>query len=351
MMKRLATILIVFALAGASPAMAFDWNNRLPRLIEEGVAAYDSGDYETARGIFHDARVEAPDAPEPVMNLGLTSAKMGEYQEAIASFNHAVELAESAPEIRAKSLYNKGLSQFELARQALEAQDREQAIQMGVAALKSFNEALDAQSDFPDAEFNREQVRNFLMQLAQQAQQEQQQQQGDGDQNQDQQDQENQDQQNQQQQQQNGDQNQDQQDQQQSDQQQQQGDQQDQQNQQQGDQQNDQQQQQGEQQDQDQQQEGKAQQNSQEQGEEQQQDEKQADSGTPQEEQQPEEKQADQSQAGDQEQPQEGQQQQAQMAQQMSEEEAKNMLNLLGNRGLLILRQPRDDSRRSRQDW
>ena len=312
MMWKKTLLIAGLVLASASPAAAFDWNNRLPRLLEEGVESYESGDYETARDLFHDARLEAPTAPEPVMDLGLTAAKMGQHEEAIALFNHAHELAEKDTAIRAKSLYNRALSQFDLARQAAEAQKRGEAVEMGVAALKSFDETLQEQADFPDAEYNREQVRNFMVEVAKAQEQPQP---GDGDE---------------QDQQQNED----------------------------GDQQKDQQDQQGEQEqkgDKQDEQEGqpKKDQDGEQQDKQQEQQQKQ---GEEQEEQpgQPEQSEEKPGEKGEPAQPEEGEGQQGGMQQvpvQMSEEEAKNMLNLLGNRGLLILRQPMDDSRRNRQDW
>lgn len=135
-------------------------------LVAKGVeaAAADAG--ETAIAAFRDALLLKPEGREAAMNLGLALAKAGEHEEAIERFDALAKRAAGDTSLRASSLYNRGRSQLELAKAALEQQDRDAALQSALDAISSWDETLAADPSFEDAKWNRDQARHLLGKIA-----------------------------------------------------------------------------------------------------------------------------------------------------------------------------------------
>lgn len=200
----------------AAPAgresIGFTWWNDVPEMIRRGNDQLLGESPDTAGEYYQDALVR--DAREPVaaMNLGLARAQKQEFEQAASAFSRALELAGENAAIRERALYNLGVARMNQAIAAEKNRQREEAIARAVEALDAFNGALNLNPGNQDAEFNKSQSQHFLRyfstpsptptptpQQSQDQQQQQQQQDGGGSSSQDQQ-QQDQQQQNQQQQ-------------------------------------------------------------------------------------------------------------------------------------------------------
>jgi hypothetical protein len=258
---------------------------------------------------YRSAQLREPDEAVASFNLGLALAQQEDYAGASRNFQDALNLAGERADFREKALYNLGLSQINsaIAESKKDKPDEEFMLDQALSALDAFNETLRLNPGNEEAAANKAQAQHFLKREMQE-QQQQQQQQNQQQQNQQQQDQQQDQQQQQQQQQQNE---------------------QDQQQQQEQQQQQDQQQQADQNQEQ---QENQQQQDEQQQG--QQQEEEQEQQGQPQDQQQPEE------QEGQQEEERQGDQQREQPAE-LTEDQARQLLNLLGDERNIVLRKGR----------
>jgi len=319
----------LFIIVGlASPAVAIDLGIEFTRHMKEGVAAYESGDYKQARESFRAAQLLRPQSPEAKMNLGLANARLAEREAAASAFREVVEMSAEERERLAEAHYNRGRNQLDRANELAGAEEPkyEEALAAALEGLVHFDRAREVKPEYKDAEFNYAQLQHLIQDIAlKQMQQQQQQQQ--------QQDQQNQDQQQDQQEQQDGSgSNDQQQDQQEGDQQQEPQD---------GQQQQDSQQQSGDQQQSNQEEQqptGQPNQNPQQQENEEQQQQPQG---------QPSEQQEEQEQSG-QEQQQPGEQQETDPGA-MTKQQARNLLNMLGNPDVLKFRTPNRGGKR--KEW
>ena len=79
-------------------------------MIEKGIAAYDTQDYETALKHFTDAQVKAPDKAEIYYNIGNAYYKLKDYDAAIDSYTQALNTTDEA--LKQKARYNLGNARF-----------------------------------------------------------------------------------------------------------------------------------------------------------------------------------------------------------------------------------------------
>ncbi|MBI5154662.1 tetratricopeptide repeat protein [Candidatus Poribacteria bacterium] len=333
-LRLLALIALMAAASHAVFAGGLDLRDRYTRVMDEGAEAYAGGQFEDACKDFSDALIAKPGTPEAAFNQGLALARQGKFSDAAAAFGRVLQLVPEDGNLRSRAWYNRGLAQLRAAERLMQPEeagkqpDQEAVIESALQSLDSFGRAVQADPGFADAAHNRAQVQHFLSELPLQ-QPPPQQGGGEGEDQQQPQDQ---------------------------------GDQQEDQNQS-GDQQQDNQQQQqqgGEgEQSRDQQQQGKQEDNKQEQQESQDSGQSEAESesrGDQQEEQQGEGEQQEKESEQDEKEQKEGaggeqKEEPQQAAEQMSEQEARNLLNLLGNRPTLIMRQGNHRPDPKRKDW
>ncbi len=308
----LVFLVVDYTDAQESEDLGFTWWNDVPELVKRGNDAYkksvESGEKESADGestlsgieesekYYRDALFEDPSQAVAAFNLGLAKAKKGEHDSAVSFYEEAMSLAGADADLRSKAIYNTGVSRLEQALEAFDNDERESGIRQAIDALDAFEKTLDLDPSNDNARINREEIQKVLQKYTQTPppqQQQQQQQQGDSE----------------------------------SDQQQQQ---------QQQDQQDQQQQQQQEQEQEQEEQEQEQQQDQQEQEQNESEQQQEQENQEQQEGQQPQ----DQQQEGnpqDQENQQQGQGSQAQEAEELTEEEARELLNMLGDLENIIL--------------
>ncbi len=123
--------------------------------LQEGVEAYDRGEYETALNRFIDAQLDAPDRPDILYNIGNAYYKLGDYEAALAHYQQALEKDPAG--LGEKAQYNKGNAHF-----------RKEEYE---AAIKSYEAALKINPDDHQAEENLRFVRKVMEQQQQQQQQ------------------------------------------------------------------------------------------------------------------------------------------------------------------------------------
>ncbi len=181
---------VTFLLVSVS-SEAVDLADNYGRLINEGIDAAGQQNLDAAVTSFNDAHLTRPGGREALMNLGLSLAGSGRFDEAIERFGKVASSARlENPPLAAQALYNRGRAQFDKASVALENSDMEAALPGALDALRSFNEALDLDESLSEAHFNREQTRHLIERIAELQQQQQEQpednQQDDGEENQEQ---------------------------------------------------------------------------------------------------------------------------------------------------------------------
>lgn len=274
-------------------SIGFTWWNDVPSLVEEGNQSFEGMDYETSEQFYRDAMVLNPDEAVTSFNLGLAKGAQDQASEALPHFYSALDKAGKNQALRQKSFYNIGVGQWKQVVEEMEKEEKDRdedaMLKRGLAALDAFNASLKLNPEDAKAQENKNQIQHFLQKMSEmpppQEQQQNQDQQcdnpGDGGQ---------------------------------------------------GDQQNDQQNQQQENQDQQKQQEQQDQQDQQQQQEQEQSEQEQSEQE--QQEQQEQEQQEEQEQAAQEEQERE----------EMTPEQARQMLNILGEDQNIVLRKGRSRS-------
>ena len=292
----------------AGEQLGFTWWNDVPELIERGNNMYSEKVYEQAEENYRAAEFRKPEDPVAALNLGLALAQQGENETAARYFDKALNRAGENAQLREKALYNYGRTKLDLAMSMVEQQQQqvneEALMSNALDALDAFNETLRLNPNNSDAQRNKTIVQNLIRRQSEPPppeQQQQQQQQGES------------------------------------------GEQQQQQQGQQGEQDQQQEQQQGEQEQEPQ----EGQQQEEQQGQQNQQQQQGQDQQQGQQQQEPE-------QGEEQEEQQGGQQpQQQQRPPELSEEQARQLLNLLGDDKNIILRKGQISPNRPKpeKDW
>lgn len=98
--------LCLFALFALSPALALGPFEKNHPLVEEGLAAYQQGDYQAALSKFEAARKELPSSAALEFNRGNALFKLGRFEEAREAYRR-VESTDQA-ELRQQDYYNLG---------------------------------------------------------------------------------------------------------------------------------------------------------------------------------------------------------------------------------------------------
>lgn len=146
--KKTAPILILaFLLISPYPVQAGP--------MQEGLEAYNKGEYETALKLFIDAQLDDPENPGILYNIGNTYYKMGNYESAAQNFKQALKTEDK--NLKHKSLYNLGNTNFQ-------NQEYEEAI-------KNYDEALKIAPDDIQAKENIEFVKKVMEQKKQEQKQ------------------------------------------------------------------------------------------------------------------------------------------------------------------------------------
>lgn len=125
--------------------------------LEDGVAAYDNGDYEIALKHFIDAQLEEPDRADILYNIGNAYYKLGDYEAALSHYQQALNHKDRNPsDLKEKAHYNIGNAHFK-------NQNYEEAI-------KAYQAALEIDPDDKQAAENIQFVRKVMEQQQQQPQ-------------------------------------------------------------------------------------------------------------------------------------------------------------------------------------
>lgn len=93
-------------LSGVLPVRA----ESIAQTLQQGLEAYEKGEYETALNAFIKTQLNDPERPEIYYDLGNTYYKLGQYDEAKAQYRKA--LTDNDPSLRQKTLYNLGNAEF-----------------------------------------------------------------------------------------------------------------------------------------------------------------------------------------------------------------------------------------------
>ncbi|MCF8138132.1 MAG: VWA domain-containing protein [Desulfotignum sp.] len=157
----LAAAWMVFALGIGGPIPANAFSNP----VQQGVTAYEAGEFQQSRNLFIDAQLENPDDPRLYYNIGAAAYKAGSFEEAEKNFAQAARSQD--PELRHKALFNLANTHYRQGRLD--------------EAIKGYASILEA---FPDDQKAKENL-EFVKQKKQEQEQQQKQQQDGNTQDQD----------------------------------------------------------------------------------------------------------------------------------------------------------------------
>lgn len=152
----LAAAWMVFALGTGGPMPA----NAFTNPVQQGVTAYEAGEFQQSRNLFIDAQLENPDDLRLYYNIGAAAYKAGSFEEAEKNFAQAARSRN--PELRHKALFNLANTHYR--------QDRLDE------AIKGYASILEA---FPDDQKAKENLAFVKQKKQEQEQQQKQQQDGD----------------------------------------------------------------------------------------------------------------------------------------------------------------------------
>lgn len=133
-----------------------------------GLAAYEQGDYQSARAAFEQRLQMEPDSPSLQLNAGTAAYRLKDYGKAAEYFSRAM-LAEE-PALRSSAEFNLGNTLF---RQGEGQEDKEKKITDWKDAIAKYDAALKTRPDYAEAKENKERVEELLKQLEQEQQQQQ----------------------------------------------------------------------------------------------------------------------------------------------------------------------------------
>jgi len=169
----------------AGEQLGFTWWNDVPELIERGNNMYSEKVYEQAEENYRAAEFRKPEDPVAALNLGLALAQQGENETAARYFDKALNRAGENAQLREKALYNYGRTKLDLAMSMVEQQQQqvneEALMSNALDALDAFNETLRLNPNNSDAQRNKTIVQNLIRRQSEPPppeQQQQQQQQG-----------------------------------------------------------------------------------------------------------------------------------------------------------------------------
>jgi Ca-activated chloride channel family protein len=106
--------------------------------IREGNRLFDDKNLEGAMGLYQDARTDAPESPELSYNIGNIYFHQNKLDEALNSFQEAVQKGE--PDLKAKSQYNLGNTLYRQAQQKESAEKLEEALELAKKSLDTYKQ-------------------------------------------------------------------------------------------------------------------------------------------------------------------------------------------------------------------
>lgn len=101
--------------------------------FEQGMTAYQAGEFETALDQFLQAQVADPDNPRLLYNIGNAYYRLGQFAEAARHFEMAAEAEDAEPALKQQALYNLGNARFR-------AREYEKALENYEAAMAAAGE-------------------------------------------------------------------------------------------------------------------------------------------------------------------------------------------------------------------
>ena len=161
----------------APEAIGFTWWNDVPEMIRRGNQEYKGEEFKNAEDFYRDAQLKNPEQAEAAFNIGLSEAKQGNNQGAASEFNRALNLAGADAALRAKTLYNLGSAHLNDALKLLQPEGkdgapsapgelspkvREEVVHSALSSIEAYNGALKLNPNDSAAKFNKAQAQHLL---------------------------------------------------------------------------------------------------------------------------------------------------------------------------------------------
>jgi len=157
--RRITALVLVLGIGLSAPGPAgAAWRNPFaPSPLRQGMHAYESGEYDQALQHFHQAQLDRPDDRQLEFNIADAYFRMEDYEAAELSFGRVLSLGEGEDGLAQQAHYNLGNTLYYQGR--LEE------------AVTSYERAVELDPEDEDARHNLEYVREELKRRQEQAQQ------------------------------------------------------------------------------------------------------------------------------------------------------------------------------------
>ena len=129
------------------------------KLVARGNQAYSQGHFDEAMSAYNAAEKKCPDSEYILFNKGTVYYQQGNYTNAISLFERVSAMTDN-PQLRAKSIYNKGNSYFREAEE-LKSVDPEASLERCENSIRSYQEALQINPSMKESAENLEIARIF----------------------------------------------------------------------------------------------------------------------------------------------------------------------------------------------
>jgi hypothetical protein len=152
----------------AVTAQSLDLRVPFDRLMDEGASAYVMEDYEGAASAYRSARLLRPNSAEAIMNLGLAEAKLGNFEAAREHFRESRRFLSPEDARRSESFYNEGTSWLDEAMRSTESEDPSVAGKVPdqlLEAIDRLGAALEMNPELAQARQNRLAAQNMLYRM------------------------------------------------------------------------------------------------------------------------------------------------------------------------------------------
>lgn len=129
------------------------------KMVTRGNQAYNERRFDEAMSAYESAEKQYPDSEHILFNKGVVYYQQGDYTNAISLFERVALMSDDAT-LAAKSIYNKGNSYFRQAEE-LKSIDPKASLEKCESSIRSYQEALQLDTEMKDAAENLEIARLF----------------------------------------------------------------------------------------------------------------------------------------------------------------------------------------------
>jgi tetratricopeptide (TPR) repeat protein len=154
-------IMILFAVIFSMGEINFAFARSAHRFVDEGNEAYENGLFDEAAALYEEARDKKPESAVPLLNLGISLYKQGNFSAALAAFQNIEKLDdEIAPQIH----YNQGNALARMG-EIEESENPQEALEYYRKSVAAYKRTLSMDPNHTESAYNMEVVRMWIRDL------------------------------------------------------------------------------------------------------------------------------------------------------------------------------------------